>query len=67
MQISEIRKSIGLTQQELSSITGINIWTIRAYEQGTRDIGSMELKKAVALATALNLTAEELLHDHITT
>lgn len=63
MQISEIRKNLVLTQHDLSQKSGINIWTIRAYEQGTRDIGCMELKKAVALATALNISAEELLDD----
>lgn len=45
MQISEIRKNLGKTQSDIATETGISIWTIRAYEQGTRDIGSLELKK----------------------
>lgn len=62
MQISEARKKAGLSQQKLAEITGISIWTIRAYEQGTRDIGSIELKKAFELAKALNINVIDLLN-----
>lgn len=62
MQISEARKKAGLSQQKLAKITGISIWTIRAYEQGTRDIESIELKKAFELAKALNINVIDLLN-----
>lgn len=61
MQIAKRREELGLTQAKLSELSGISIWTIRAYEQGTRDIGSIELKKAIALATALELSVYDLL------
>lgn len=61
MQIADRREELGLTQAKLAELSGISIWTIRAYEQGTRDIGSIELKKAVALATALELSVYDLL------
>lgn len=63
MQIAELRKEKGLSQSKLAELTEISVWTIRAYEQGTRDIGSIELKKALALANALNCSLYDLLTD----
>ena len=61
MQISERREELNLTQSKLAEISGISIWTIRSYEQGTRDIGSIELKRAIALATALEISVYDLI------
>lgn len=53
MQIAELRRKAGLTQVELARKAGVSVASIRAYEQGINKLYNMEIKNAVAIATAL--------------
>ncbi len=55
-----IRKSSGITQKVLSEASGIPINTIRAYEQGRKDISKAQAETVLRLARALKCDAEEL-------
>lgn len=55
------RKKRGLSQKELAELSGISLRSIRAYEQGTRDIAGASVRQMGALCTALDCSAEELL------
>ena len=60
MNLREIRKEKGLTQNELSNRTGVNQNNISRYETGARE---PRLKDAKALAVALGCTVDELIGD----
>lgn len=51
--LKTLRLSKGLTQADVSRLTGINIITYRAYEQGKRRISSYET--VTSLATVLDV------------
>lgn len=59
--VQNLRKNIGMTQQELADKTGINIRQIQKYECGEYDTGKMMLRNAIALADALECDVRELL------
>lgn len=59
--VQNLRKAIGITQQELADKTGINIRQIQKYEYGEYDTGKMMLRNAIALADALECDVRELL------
>lgn len=48
------RSLAGLTQRELSEVSGVNIRQIQRYENDTSDLGNMTLRNAIALSNALN-------------
>ena len=56
-----MRKRSGLSQEELSAISGVPVRTIQEYEQRRKDINKAQLQTAMALAQALNCNAEALL------
>lgn len=56
-----MRKRAGLSQDELSEISGVPVRTIQEYEQRRKDINRAQLRTAMALAQALSCTAEALL------
>lgn len=60
-KIKFYRSKSGLTQSQLSTLSGVNIRQIQKYESGEYDINKMALKNAVAIAKALNCNAENLL------
>ena len=55
-----LRERIGLTQAELSALSGVSVPTIRAYEQRTHDIRNAQYNVLLALATALQCSVQEL-------
>lgn len=59
--VQRLRKTTGLTQQELANKTGINIRQIQKYEYGEYDTGKMMLRNAIALADALECDVRELI------
>ena len=59
--VQNLRKAIGITQQELADKTGINIRQIQKYEYGEYDTGKMMLRNAIALADALGCDVRELI------
>jgi transcriptional regulator with XRE-family HTH domain len=54
-RLRQLRDAAELTQEGLSAASGINIWTIRGYEQGRREPG---WRGAILLAQALGVTVE---------
>lgn len=61
-QIKKYRKGLGLTLEELSERSGVEVGTISAAEN--RDSTRMEVASAVAIANALGLTVELLDDAH---
>ncbi|MCD7848186.1 MAG: helix-turn-helix transcriptional regulator [Oscillospiraceae bacterium] len=55
-----LRKRVGLTQKELSEVSQVSINTIRAYEQGSKDISKAQSDIVTRLADALGCDTEEL-------
>jgi DNA-binding transcriptional regulator YiaG len=56
-----IRKKRKLSQEELAILSGVNVRSIRAYEQGKNDIAKAQGDTLQMLAKALDCSIEELL------
>jgi transcriptional regulator with XRE-family HTH domain len=54
-KLRQLRDAAGLTQEQMAKRSGINLWTIRGYEQGRRE---PNWKGVLSLAKALNVAAE---------
>jgi DNA-binding XRE family transcriptional regulator len=54
-KLRQLRDRAGLTQQQLAEASGVNLWTIRGYEQGRRE---PNWKVAIHLAHALGVKVE---------
>lgn len=59
--LKQIRKSRKLTQEQLALLSGVNVRSIRAYEQGDNDLAKAQGETLQLLAHALDCTIEELL------
>lgn len=59
-RLGEIRRAAGLSQQELSTRSGVKITTIQKLESGANDIMGAKVATVLALASALDTTVEEL-------
>ncbi len=57
-----LRQKRNLTQEQLATLSGVNIRTIRSYEQGTNELAKAQGETLLMLAKALNCTVEELLN-----
>ena len=62
LYIKKLREEKGLTQEQLAILSGVNIRTIRSYEQGTIDLAKAQGETLLMLAKALNCTVEDLLN-----
>jgi transcriptional regulator with XRE-family HTH domain len=51
----------GISQRDLSKISGVSLRLIQHYEQGFRDISRAQVMTVCKLASALGVTVEELL------
>ena len=60
--LKTLRKKRKLTQEQLATLSGVNIRTIRSYEQGTIDLAKAQGETLLMLAKALNCTVEDLLN-----
>lgn len=58
-----LRERIGLTQAELSALSGVSVPTIRAYEQRTNDIRNAQYNVLLALARVLCCTVQDLVGE----
>lgn len=63
MNIKELRKKRGITQEELSALIGVHENTIRLWEKGTREPRSSDIAK---LCEVLGCTESELLNGSAT-
>lgn len=59
--LKEIRKFMGLTQQELADKAGIHVSQVRKYEYGELSMDNMTAKTAAGISKALGCTMEELM------
>lgn len=59
--LKTLRKSVGLSQEELAQQSGVSLRMIRAYEQGTQDLSKAESQTLLHLARALHCRPERLL------
>ena len=57
-----IRKKRKLSQEELAILSGVNVRSIRAYEQGKNDITKAQVDTLQMLAKTLDCSIEELLN-----
>ncbi len=60
-KLQTIRKQCGLTQEELASLTGISLSTIRSYEQKAKNINKAAIETLVTLSQVLKCNIEDLL------
>jgi DNA-binding XRE family transcriptional regulator len=54
-KLRQLRERADLTQEQLAAASGVNLWTVRGYEQGRRE---PNWKGAIVLARALGVTVE---------
>jgi putative transcriptional regulator len=54
-RLRQLREKAGLTQERLAEASGVNVWTIRNYEQGRRE---PNWRVAIQLARAIGVTVE---------
>ena len=62
-KLQYFRKEKGLTQQELSTLSGIQLNTIKALEQGISSLLNAKASTLLALAKVLNISIEELITE----
>lgn len=60
MKLKELREQTGITQLQLAERSGVPIRTIRAYEQGQRDMMEASYRILKAIAEALDVKVDEL-------
>ena len=60
-KIKQFRKKRKLTQEQLSILSGINLRTIKSYEQGENDILKAQGETLIKLAKTLDCSVEDLL------
>lgn len=61
MTITEARKAVGLTQRQLSELSGVNIRQIQRVESGASQAGNLTAKNLIAIADALGVDPHELI------
>ena len=60
--LKRLRQERKLTQEQLAVLSGVNVRSIRSYEQGSNDISKAQVETLMMLAKTLNCTVEELLY-----
>lgn len=61
MTITDARKAAGLTQRQLSELSGVNIRQIQRVESGASQAGNLTAKNLIAIADALGVDPHELI------
>lgn len=56
-----LRQKRNLTQEQLATLSGVNIRSIRSYEQGTNELAKAQGETLLMLAKALNCSVEDLI------
>lgn len=62
-KLQALRKAKGFNQQTLADAIGMNVSTIRSFEQGWRNINKAELSTILKLCNVLGCRIQELLDD----
>ena len=60
-KLAEKRKNKNLTQQQLSEKSGVAVRSIRAYEQGSKELNKAQAITVYRLAKALKCKVDDLL------
>lgn len=61
MNLYKKRKKMNLSQEKLSDLSGVSVCSIRAYEQGTKDINKAQVYTLYKLSKVLKCNIEDLL------
>jgi transcriptional regulator with XRE-family HTH domain len=61
MKLSEKRKQMKISQKKLSDLSGVSVCSIRAYEQGTKDVNKAQGITLYKLSKALKCNVEDIL------
>lgn len=59
-RLGDLRRSAGLTQEKLSTLSGVNLTTIQKLERGANRLLGARLEIVLNLALALDITVEDL-------
>jgi transcriptional regulator with XRE-family HTH domain len=62
-KLGDIRRTAGLSQQDLSIKSGVKITTIQKLESGANDLMGAKVGTVLALARALETTVEDLVKE----
>lgn len=62
-KFKKVREKKGLSQGVLSKMTGVSTGTIKAYDQGYRNIDEAKIKTLAELSNALNCGISDILED----
>ena len=65
-KLKAMRVKSGLTQKEVSQLTGINPQTYSQYEQGAKSFDSAKLITILAVCTVLECKLEDIIEDKFT-
>lgn len=61
--LRDARIAVGLTQQQLANISGVNVRQIQRVELGESDAGNLTAKNLLSIADALGVDPRELIAD----
>ena len=61
MTITDARKTAGLTQKQLSELSGVNIRQIQRVESGASQASNLTAKNLIAIADALGVDPHKLI------
>lgn len=62
-KLGDIRRATGLSQQDLSTKSGVKLTTIQKLESGANDLMGAKVGTVLALAKALETTVEDLVKE----
>jgi transcriptional regulator with XRE-family HTH domain len=62
-RLKELREQAGLSQSQLSALTGISTRVLQNYEQGVRNLNGAKLVTLLQLCKALGCTLRELVTE----
>lgn len=66
MALKETRQNAGLSQRQLSELSGVNYSVLQHYEQGYKDINGAKLRTLLKICKVLNCSLQEILTDEET-
>lgn len=62
-KLGDIRRAAGLSQQDLSTMSGVKLTTLQKLESGANDLMGAKVGTVMALAQALGTTVEDLIRQ----
>ena len=62
-KLQQLRQAAGLSQSQFAKAAGINVGTLRHYEQGSRKIDHAELGTLLKICAILKCRIEDIIED----